>query len=78
VKLTDKDRERLGRLADPARTHKELSEDARRTRDVAIYDAYVAGAKLADIAAACGVSVSTAHRVVVRETERRQPAISVE
>jgi hypothetical protein len=67
-----KEKERLARLADPARTHRQLADDAMQARDAAIYEAYAGGAGLRELAQATGLSISQCHRIVIREIADRQ------
>jgi hypothetical protein len=63
---------KLAKLADPARVHAQLAKDSKQARDSALWEAYQAGAGLRELAEASGLSVSTVHRAVVAEDQRRQ------
>jgi DNA-binding transcriptional regulator LsrR (DeoR family) len=70
--LSGGERDRLARLADPGRVHRELAADSREQLRAAMYDAHQGGATERDIAAATGLSKSAVHRHLVLEAEARQ------
>lgn len=69
--MVDLDSRRLARLTAAANSHREVSSDARATRDAAWYDAWAGGATVREIAAASGAAPATVHRGILRELAQR-------
>ncbi len=70
--LSAERQDRLAKVADPVKVHRELSADSREALRTALYEEYQAGATERELADATGISKSHVHRLLVDETARRQ------